>query len=226
MKTTKQKNTKSKLLFRIVLNALLLVLQIYLILNMTLSWFVSNKVVEISQIDLYVYHSAIPAYINANFNDATLNEYSNDKITLSKTIIPGDVIDLSVFVDLTGNMGVEFIKITVYNVPEWLAYMPGSAKLFYATIGGALPDDMIALNKTLCPGTVADPEPSINGELTDLIFIIRAPADYYKENGLCLDFRLFFEDDDENQNRYMNQSVTLRFVAEEFREQLPFSSEP
>ena len=228
MNIIKQKNTKSRLLFKIVLNALLLVLQIYLILNMTLSWFSSNKVIEAGQLDLRVYHSALPIYLNANFNDIILNkEYSDEGVTLTKTIIPGDVINFSVFADLTDSPGIEFVKISISYVPEWLAYIPGSADLFYAEIKEILLNDMITLVKTPCEKTVPPPHMPDNTEEGpySFYFIIALPTDYMGKDGICLDFRLFFEDNDKNQNQHMNKTIRINFTAEEFNESLPANSE-
>jgi len=214
-----RKKKKAKILFRIIINALLLIIQVFLILNLTLSWIIETKRVETTQLDFYVHNSNVKTFINVNFNSAESYDYTNDEITFTKIIIPGDVIDLSVYIDLTETVNFTHIDIIVQNVPNWLLYLDlnESTKLWYADKTSETLENgnsYITLHKSVCDATVPAPEETpVDEDFYDLTFRIRIPDDYASYEGLCLDFKLLFEDNNDNQNFLMEKEIRLRFMA-------------
>ena len=202
---------RKKLRLRILYNGLILVALLYAVLSISMSWFMSNIAIDTKSVDFFVYNSTVPAYLNANFNNADLQDYSNEKVTLAKAITPGDIIKLSVFLDLKDIPNIKAVEITVQNTPPWLTYVPDSAALSYANITGASAQSgyQLTIDKTPC-GTGASPPVLANGSMT---FRIDIPNGYNTYDGLCLDFALYFADDLKNQNMYMNQTVQMRFIA-------------
>jgi len=222
VKIIRKNSVKIRLISRIIFNALLIVLQVYMIFNISLAWFFDNKAVEMSRMDIHVYNSRVPIFISASFNNAGFSDYSDESYTLTKTIIPGDIINLSVFADLTEISAAEFIEITVMNMPDWLTYIKGSAKATYADRRVTLSGDayielerhdygLCEIPECFCKAEIPHPVEE-NGEI---IFKIKLPDDYFRYDGICLDFQIFFEDDLTNQNDYMNAVVQLRFIASE-----------
>jgi len=203
-----KKRVKKRLIFRIAYNSLFLVMLGFIAVNLSRAWFTEVTAPEVRQTTMYVQNSSVPAYLSANFNNAALPGYTNDEIALAKTIIPGDVLNLSVFVDLTGVTRNDSVLVTVQDLPAWLEYMPESPVLTYADItsGSVIP---MSLNKTSC-ATVVSPPVIATGTI---MFQITLPDDYADYDGLCLDFGVYFQDTAVDQNQYMNQPVRLRFIA-------------
>ena len=207
-----KKRLKKKIRFRIMYNGLIMVALLYIVLSLSMSWFDSNKHPESQGISLHVYDSSIPVYLNANYNTANFLEYRDDEISLRKTIIPGDVIKLSVFFDLAGMPNVKTIELEVQNMQEFLDYIPDTAILHYADkkindeTDFQLHLDKI-LTETIIPSPVFDED--------KMVFKFDIPEDYDSYDGLCLDFQIYFIDDFENQNTHMAQTIKLRFAAKD-----------
>ena len=155
----------------------------------------------------------MPLYINANFNGASFGEHSDGEITLPKTMIPGDLISFSVFVDLREILDIKILEIAVQNVPNWLIYMEGSAKISYADRAEEKKEGeivQVTLDKYPCE-IILDPPALLNDILT---FTIDVPEKTGDHDGLCLDLDLYFLDTSQNQNLLINQTMRLRFVAD------------
>ena len=205
-----RKRVKKRLRFRIIYNSVFLVALVFIVVSLSRAFIISNIVVENRSVELHVYDSDIPAYISASFNNAQFEKYSNEDLFFSKTIVPGDIINLSIFAHLEGKPGITKVEIMVEPLSNWLSYVKNSVSLSYADVlNSASPgnDPYFELNKT--PGaSVISPPAFSDGTLT---FQADIPNDYTDYDGLCLDLMIYFEETFELQNEYINKTVKLRF---------------
>ena len=211
-----KKKVKSRLRLMMAYNWVFLVAIVFAVIGFSRGWFKPNTIIESRDMSFLVFDSNFPAYLSASFNGVSLFDYKDEEYVLSKTILPGDVINLSVFMDFTGIVSIETVEVSVLDIPYWLDYIKQSSDTNYAKITEeTLENGGKIINLVTYSGINASPEPEkITYEKTfDLKFLIDLPEDYKDYDGVCLDFKLFFEDNLENQNDYMNQTVKLRFKA-------------
>jgi len=203
--------SKKKTRLILLYNALLVTAALYILLSLTLSWITSNIVTDTKSMRMHVYEASVPTYLNANFNSAEFDGYTNEEVRLRKRILPGDIIKLSVFIHLRDMPDVTAVNIEMGNVPAWVQYVPGSGELSCANKTGVSSEAGYQLELEKAPGATPVPTPERNG--SELVFLLDVPEGCGEYDGLCLDFWIFFEDDETNQNQYMNQVIRLRFAA-------------
>ena len=208
-------NNKSKLRLQFLYNGLLILAVVLIFIFLTNAWFVDNEVVEAEQMNHRVYKSVIPVFTNMNFNDADCDEYDNTEIALKKAIIPGDVIDLSVFVELAELENLETVEITIQDVPEWLDLIDKSKTAAFANkIPVMIEGEWMRVTLERFPnkseGIVIT---SVAFTDSTIVFTVDVPNNYASYDGVCLDFSLYFEDSGDKQNDYMNEPVRMRFTA-------------
>jgi len=212
-KKTKKELTRAKILFRIISSIVLIIIEITLILGFTFTWFASNQQVETNPIDSYSSFNGAPVHLTAAFNGAPLPpDYSDQPTQIDRYAIPGDVLEFSVFVDLSATSCTQ-IAITASSVPDWLEYMTNSAIINYAEKITDVDDNTIniSIDKTTpCNAKVTD----VSVQNNQLIFTIALPNDFYNYgNCICLDFKLLFNDSNLNQNDYLGQTINIGFYA-------------
>ena len=211
----KPKSTKVKLLFRIILNILLLLIEATLIINITRSWFVDNKIVETKQVELFSTYMGTPLYLSAVFNNDQLPpNYYNEPILIDKYALPGDILELSVFVDLQ-NTSYKTLSITTIGMPNWLRYIENSASLLYAEKETDINENVIAIiidDITPCKAEIID----VHYVDDNISFILSLADDFYVYgNCLALNFKIHFLDEGTNQNDYIGQVINIGFKAQE-----------
>jgi len=213
--STNKARAKSKVRLQFLYNGILVLAVVLIFIFLTNAWFRDNEVTEAEQMQYAVYNSAIPVYTNMNFNDADCDEYDNTEIALKKAIIPGDVIDLSVFVELAEIKDLKAVEITILDVPEWLDLIDESKTVTFANkIPVMIEGDRIRVTlekfQNKSEGLIITSTAFSDNKMT---FTIDLPEGYAGYDGICLDFGLYFEDSDEKQNEYMNEPVQMRFKA-------------
>jgi len=207
--------TKSRLLFRVMLNVLFVIIEVILIVSLTRSWFINNKNVDTAPIDFHTTHIGMPLYLSAVFNNNTPPpNYANEAIIIDKYAIPGDIMELSVFIDLQYT-SYKNISVTTSGMPEWLTYVDNTAKIAYAQKEYGPSEHLIAI-------TIDELTP-IQAEIFDvvktddtLIFKISLFNDFYVHGDcIALNFKIHFVDEGINQNSYIGQVINIGFKAQE-----------
>ena len=210
-----KKVKKSKTRLQVLYNSLLILAVVLVFIYLTNAWFVDNTVVEMEQMQYNVVSPGIPVYSNLNFNTADCGEYDNTEILLTKAIIPGDVVDLSVFIELVEIPNVKTVEVKILGVPEWFNFKENSEAVTYADkIPVMIDGDRVRVTLERFEGETE----GLN--ITDIafsngtvIFTLDVPEGYAEHDGVCIDFGMYFEDTDDNQNMFMNEPVRMRFTA-------------
>jgi len=207
-----QKKAQAKIMFRIIFNILLLVIEVVLILSITRSWFVDNTHVEAPDMEVYVTGGGLSLYINVSTNNQSPSPgHTADAFQINRYAIPGDILNFSVFMPLA-NTEYSKIDITAYGLEYWLQYFTEEP----ATVQYAQGTEMIGFEYMMAVDLLTLPcnAKVINVERSegDLTFTIELPPDFYVHgDAICLNFSLYFHDDDGNQNDYMGQLVSIGF---------------
>jgi len=102
-----KKKVKSRLRLMMAYNWVFLVAIVFAVIGFSRGWFKPNTIIESRDMSFLVFDSNFPAYLSASFNGVSLFDYRDEEYVLSKTILPGDVINLSVFMDFTGIVSIE-----------------------------------------------------------------------------------------------------------------------
>jgi len=236
------KHTKSRLIIRILYLTLLFAVQVLIIISFSKSWFAENPAPEVQEMDLYVRHDYFPVFMTAriNYNHAyDYPPYTNDLMSIKKTVIPGDLIDLSVFVKIEKN-DTRFLELVVTGIEPWIYYVENSAKLYYADIINGSIYVIGTIDLGIPPQPIPDTAAVIEEPRTDfinitqitrtetdsMVFKIELFDEFFttylgdenngklRHDGFCIDFQIYFYDDGDNQNILMKaKKATLGFYA-------------
>ena len=207
---------KQQLKRKIILNIFLIVMEIILVINITLSWFVNNKNISDDNNDFFVYHVGLPVYLSAQFNNQEPpDDYLKDSLSITKSVVPGDILNFSVFVELEPQLNPTTILVTAYGIPTWLLLKDNSESLLYATKTEYNNDVVIdPLQDVTCNAVIKNIETIPTGTTYKAVFTIDVPPEYKNYgNGLCLNFSLYFDETYTNQNSLLGQIFTIGFTS-------------
>lgn len=204
---------EKKLVFRICSNIAIIVIEIILILNTSLSWMKANYNMTIETFDMQMFSLSIPAYLKASFNDEPPPKEYLKQIIFNKPAIPGDIISLSVFINL-GYVKSHQVTISAIGLPGYFQYLDDSATFSYADIINEDNDALTIINNSN-PCYVEIESYEHDSESAVLKITLTLPDGYENGgNGLWIDFNVYFSEENVNQNVHMGEKIDLSFKAE------------